>query len=198
MTDKPTFSRIVLASGSAARRELLDRLGISFLVDPADIDETPGPGEAPAALVERLARSKARAVAERRPGALIIGSDQLAVFEGVSLGKPGTAERARQQLARFSGREVTFLTGVCVLDTSRVEEQYALDTTTVRFRALGEEEIARYVAQDRPLACAGAFKVESLGPSLFESVHSEDPTGLQGLPLIRLSALLRKAGCTLP
>lgn len=192
------FSSLVLASGSAARRELLDRLRIPFLVDPADMDETPDAGEAPAALVERLSRGKARAVGARRPGTLVIGSDQVAVFDGVSLGKPGTAERARQQLARFSGREVTFLTGVCVLDTTRREEQYALDTTTVRFRALDEEEIARYVAQDQPLACAGAFKVESLGPSLFESVHSEDPTGLQGLPLIRLSALLRKAGCALP
>lgn len=198
MTDKPTFSSLVLASGSAPRRDLLARLGLPFSIDPADIDERPRPGERPADLVERLSIGKARAVAARRPGALVIGSDQAAVFGGVALGKPGTAARAREQLARFSDREVTFLTGVCVHDASTGNERYRLDTTRVRFRPLRREEIARYVAKDAPLQCAGAFKVESLGPSLFESVRSEDPTALQGLPLIQLSKLLREAGCALP
>jgi septum formation protein len=198
MADKPTFSEIVLASGSSARRELLGRFGLPFLVDPADIDETPGVDESPADLVERLSREKARAVADRHPGALVIGSDQAAVFEGHSLGKPGTSERACRQLTRFSGQAVTFLTGVCVIHGDERGEAYALDTTRVQFRVLGEEEIERYVARDQPLACAGAFKVESLGPSLFEAVRSEDPTGLQGLPLIALARLLRDAGCPLP
>lgn len=196
----------MLASGSPARAELLRRLGVAFDIIPADIDETPLPGETPDALAERLSREKARVVAQHEPGALVIGSDQVAVFDGQPSGKPGNAENARAALRRFSGHSVTFLTGVCLAaahasdaaDSGLAWEDFHLDRTVVVFRTLSDGEIVRYVEQDRPLACAGSFKIEALGPSLFESVRSEDPTALPGLPLIRLCAMLRAAGHALP
>lgn len=166
--------------------------------DAADIDETPRPGETPQALAERLAREKADAVAQRHPDAIVIGSDQVAAFRGHPTGKPGTVERARKALRRFSGGEVTFFTGVSVIGLQRRFAAGFLDTTVVKFRALDDGEIERYVRHDDPLACAGSFKVESLGPTLFEWVRSEDPTGLPGLPLIRLAGALRQAGYRLP
>lgn len=198
MTDKPRNFDLILASGSTARVELLGRLGLPFERIPADIDETPLAGETPVVLVERLSREKAAAVAARRPGALVIGSDQAAVFEGEILGKPGTAERARAQLRRFSGREVVFLTGVSLRGLDAGIDDYVLDETTVRFRDLDDDEIDRYVAREDPVHCAGAFKVEALGPVLFEEVRSSDPTGLVGLPLIALARLLRRQGLALP
>jgi septum formation protein len=198
MSVEPRFSGIILASQSPARVALLQRLGLPFTQAPAHLDETPLPGEAPLDLAQRLARSKADAIARQHPTSLVIGSDQVPVFEGKPLGKPETLERGRRQLQRFSGKEVVFYTAVTVQVRETGFEESFVDTTVVRFRTLEDEEIDRYLAADDPLQCAGSFKVESLGPSLFEWVRSEDPTALPGLPLIRLTHLLRRAGCTLP
>ncbi|MEE4173976.1 MAG: nucleoside triphosphate pyrophosphatase [Xanthomonadales bacterium] len=195
---EPIFSGIILASQSPARAELLRRLRLPFTQVPAHIDETPESGEAPRDLAARLAREKARAIAREHPDALVIGSDQVSVFGGKPLGKPGSLERGRRQLGRFSGNDVLFHTAVTVTVSGSGFEESFIDTTEVRFRELGEDEIDRYLQADDPLQCAGSFKVESLGPALFEWVRSEDPTALTGLPLIRLTHLLRQAGCALP
>ncbi|HEY0180118.1 MAG TPA: Maf family nucleotide pyrophosphatase [Dokdonella sp.] len=191
---------LVLASTSTYRRELLARLGLGFRTLAPDVDETPRAGEMPRALATRLAAAKAHAVAERAANALVVGSDQVAELDGRALGKPGTAAAAAAQLAASSGRAVVFHTALCVVDT-RVEPWRAAahcDETTVAFRRLGSDEIERYVAADRPLDCAGGFKVERLGVALFERIDSADPTALIGLPLIALARLLREAGVALP
>jgi septum formation protein len=198
MTSASIDCSLILASGSASRRSLLERLRLPFEVLPANLDETPRADETPAALVERLSRSKARAVAERYPDSVVIGSDQVAVFEGRPSGKPGGPVRARELLRRFSGREVDFLTGACVRQGASSFEGYFMDCTRVRFRALEDQEIERYLECDQPWDCAGSFRLESLGPSLFESVESSDPTALLGLPLIGTCALLRRVGFHLP
>src|SRR5690606_10067390 len=161
------------------------------------VNETPGPGESPLALAVRLAEAKAVDVASANGDAWVLGSPGLAELDGTALGKPGDAERARAQLAAMSGRAVCFHTGVCLArgDGRRLA---ALDTTTVRFRALSDGEIARYVAAERPLDCAGSFKSEGLGIALFEAIESQDPTALVGLPLIATARLLREAGFPLP
>jgi septum formation protein len=160
------------------------------------VDETSLPHEAPAALAARLAAAKAHAVAARCAGAVVIGSDQVADLSGKILGKPGTAEQARAQLAACSGSEVVFHTAIHLLDTrSEPARDYAAtDTTRVHFRALDSAEIARYVERESPLDCAGSFKSEGLGVGLFERIVCEDPTALIGLPLIALCRLLRQAG----
>ena len=187
---------LVLASTSRYRRELLARLALPFEVARPAVDETPLPGEAPPALAARLALAKARAVAAGRD-AWVIGSDQVASLDGTPLGKPGTAEAACVQLRRMSGRAVDFLTGVCVAHRDGQALQ-ALDTTTVRFRSLTDAEIARYVAAEQPLDCAGSFKSEGLGIALFEAIESRDPSALVGLPLIATARLLRQVGFALP
>lgn len=192
-----TEPRLVLASTSRYRRELLARLGFAFDAVAPGVDETPREGEPPSALVERLAREKAAAVARGVPDACVIGSDQLAEFDGRVLGKPGTPERAVEQLASMSGRSVAFLTAVCV---ARGERPIGLhvDRTVVRFRALSTMEIERYVAAETPLDCAGSFKSEGRGIALFEAIETSDPTALIGLPLIATARLLRDAGFALP
>jgi septum formation protein len=185
---------LVLASSSPYRAELLTRLGLPFECRSPDVDETPAPGEAPEAQVRRLALDKARAVAARHPHALVIGSDQVAVCGDEVLGKPGSAARAREQLTRLSGRSVTFLTSLCLLDAPGVTHQLAVVPTRVRFRRLGAAEIGNYVDRERPLDCAGAFKSEGLGIALFEAIEGRDPTALIGLPLIELCRMLRHAG----
>ena len=187
---------LVLASTSRYRRELLARITAQIRQIAPDTDETPLPMETPAALAARLAQAKAGAVALRCAGALVIGSDQVAELSGKILGKPGTAEHARDQLAACAGREVVFHTAIHLFDT-RVEparEYAAMDTTRVQFRALDAAEIARYVERESPLDCAGSFKSEGLGVGLFERIVCEDPTALIGLPLIALCRLLRQAG----
>ena len=186
--------RLVLASSSRYRRELLARLGIEFHSASPDVDETPLPGEAPAALVLRLAAAKASKVAEGEAHAVVIGSDQVAVHEGKVLGKPGTVANAEAQLARLSGQRVDFLTGVALLNTDTGRLQTHTDRTTTTFRRLSKAEIRRYVELDQPLDCAGAIKSESRGVMLFERVETEDPSAAIGLPLIRLAALLRNEG----
>jgi len=187
---------LLLASTSRYRAELLSRLRVPFSCASPGVDETPLPGESPLALATRLAHAKAAAVAMRQPGSWAIGSDQVAELEGQALGKPGTHAAACAQLAAMSGREVLFHTAVCVSNADSHWE--AIDLTRVRFRPLRSDEIERYIAAELPLDCAGSFKCEGLGITLFEAIHSRDPTALVGLPLIALSRLLRQAGHQLP
>ncbi|GMV28867.1 MAG: hypothetical protein AMXMBFR59_09920 [Rhodanobacteraceae bacterium] len=187
---------LVLGSTSRYRAELLRRLTPHFRQAAPDVDETRLPGEAPAALAARLARTKADTVAARFPGSVVIGSDQVAELDGEVLGKPGSSVRAQAQLARCSGRTVRFHTALCLVDTRGAAAEVHADTdvTTVQFRVLTEEEIARYVAREQPLDCAGSFKSEGLGIALFEHIASNDPSALIGLPMIALCRLLRAAG----
>ncbi|KGM57537.1 septum formation inhibitor Maf [Lysobacter arseniciresistens ZS79] len=189
-------ARLVLASTSPYRRELLARLGIAFDTARPEVDETPLPGESPTDLACRLAVAKAAAVAAGGD-AWVIGSDQVAELDGRALGKPGSRERAIGQLQSMSGRAVEFRTGVCVAGGDGVP-RFSLDTTVVRFRTLGDDEIARYVDAEQPFDCAGSFKSEGLGITLFEAIETRDPTALVGLPLIETARLLRAAGFTLP
>ncbi len=183
---------LILASGSPYRRELLARLGLDFTVVSPDVDEHPEPAEDGAALSRRLALLKAGTVAARQPGAIVIGSDQVAECAGRQLGKPGTVERAVEQLGFCSGREVIFHTAVAVIGGQR--EQVRLVPTRVRMRNLSPETIERYIRKDRPLDCAGAMKSEALGIALTEAITSDDPTALVGLPLIALAEMLETAG----
>lgn len=189
-------SRLILASTSIYRRELLARLRLPFETARPETDESPSPGEPPDELARRLAIAKARAIAEREPDAWVIGSDQVAELDGRCLGKPGNREGAIAQLTAMSGRTVAFRTGLGLCCGERLLT--ALDTTTVRFRMLRAAEIARYVDAEQPLDCAGSFKCEGLGISLFESIESRDPTALVGLPLIETARLLREAGFMVP
>ncbi|MEN1973204.1 Maf family nucleotide pyrophosphatase [Luteimonas sp. MJ204] len=187
---------LVLASTSPYRRELLARLGLPFDTVRPEVDETPLAGETPSALALRLAEAKALAVAALRPGARVIGSDQVADFDGVALGKPGGRDAAIAQLQAMSGRAVAFRTAVAVASTGGVAT--ALDTTVVRFRQLGRGEIERYIDREQPFDCAGSFKSEGLGITLFEAIETRDPTALVGLPLLDTLRLLRKSGLVLP
>lgn len=191
---------LVLASTSRYRRELLARLTPRFRVLAPDVDESAHPGEAPIVLAARLALAKARAVANACANALVIGSDQAADLDGFALGKPGDASIAREQLQACSGRTVAFHSAICVIDTRGVNLKIrsAIDSTSVVFRKLSADEIARYVDAEKPLDCAGSFKAEGLGITLFERIESTDPTALIGLPLIALAGLLRDAGIALP
>ncbi len=188
------MQELVLASSSRYRAGLLARLGLPFQTQSPDIDESALEGESPADLVARLSLEKARAVAEAWPRGLIIGSDQVAVCGDAVLGKPGTAARAVDQLTGLSGRTVSFLTGLCLLDAATGTHQSALVRTQVRFRSLSAAEIAAYVAREQPLDCAGAFKSEGLGVALFEAIEGDDPNALIGLPLIALCSMLNQAG----
>jgi septum formation protein len=189
--------RLILASTSRYRAELLARLRLPFETARPEVDEQPRSGESPASLALRLATAKAAAVAATRPGALVLGSDQVASCEGRILGKPGTRPNAIAQLQAMSGREVVFLTALAVVEADDPGEQ-ALDTTTVRFRSLSDDEIARYVDAESPLDCAGSFKCEGLGIALFDAIESRDPTALVGLPLIATARLLRARGLVIP
>jgi septum formation protein len=190
----PAFPALVLGSTSRYRRELLGRLRLAFDVVAPDVDETPLPGEAPAALAQRLALAKARAVSAMRPDAVVIGSDQVADLDGEPVGKPGTHERAVEQLRRMSGRTVVFQTALAVVRASTGFEQAELAPVRVTFRHLTEAEIERYLRLEQPYDCAGSAKSETLGIALLESIESDDPTALVGLPLIRTARLLRAAG----
>lgn len=185
---------LILASTSRYRAELLARLGVAFSTEAPAIDETPLPAETPYNLVYRLAQRKAEAVAAQHDRALIIGSDQVAVLDEQVLGKPGTAARARKQLAALSAREVSFLTGLCVLNTADGSRDVTVVETPVRFRQLSDAQIAHYVDREMALDCAGGFKSEGLGISLFEAIGGSDPSALVGLPLIELCTMLDRQG----
>lgn len=185
---------IVLASTSAYRKALLERLKLPFITHAPHIDETPLPNELPKALVERLSYEKANAVAAYYPQAVIIGSDQVAILDGCILGKPGNHEAAKGQLKHSSGKTVTFLTGLTVLNNITHTAETIVDRYEVTFRPLSEQEIEHYLLKDKPYDCAGSFKSEGLGITLFEEMRGKDPTSLIGLPLISLTTLLNKLG----
>ncbi len=192
-------TRLVLASSSRYRRALLERLALARLgiqpeTEAPEIDESPRPGEAPATLVERLALAKAQAVAPRHPQALIIGSDQVASIDGQLLGKPGGRAACIAQLERLSGRQVCFLTGLCLLNASTGEAQTSCESFWVSFRPLSREQITAYVDYEQPFDCAGGFKSEGLGIALFSRLDGRDPSSLIGLPLMRLITMLERAG----
>lgn len=193
-----TLPPIVLASSSSYRRELLTRLQLPFTCHSPDIDETPRANESAQALVQRLALSKARALAQHYPQHIIIGSDQVAVLDGKIIGKPLHAEGATQQLSAASGRSLVFLTGLAVIDTRTQIEQVDLVPFTVHFRTLNAAQIQRYIAAEQPFDCAGSFKSEGLGVSLFQATEGSDATSLIGLPLIRLCDMLNACGIAVP
>jgi septum formation protein len=194
----PRTPPLVLASTSRYRQMLLERLAIPFSTAAPNVDESAVPGELADDLVSRLARAKANAVAQRYPNSIVIGSDQLAECDRQILGKPGSAEKCAAQLRAVSGRRVAFKTAVHVVNAHTASNESHVDVTTVYFRQLSDEEIQRYVAREQPFDCAGGFKVEGLGITLFEGIESRDPTALIGLPLIWLSGALRRLGAQLP
>ena len=189
-----TPPRLILASTSPYRRELLARLRLAFDVVSPNVDESPLRDERPAAIAARLALAKADAVARLHPDAVVIGSDQVADLDGVPIGKPGTHERAVEQLRRMRGRTVLFRTAVAVVRMATGYVGTALVPVAVRFRELSDAEIDTYLRAETPYDCAGSAKAEGLGVTLLEAVTSDDPTALIGLPLIRTHALLREAG----
>lgn len=194
----PPVSRpLILGSTSTYRRELLSRLRLPFSVAAPGVDETPLPGEAPSALAVRLARAKSLAVARQHPQAVVIGSDQVADLDGVGLGKPGTHERAVEQLRRMRGRTVVFQTAVTVACLASGFEQSDLAAVRVRFRDLSDAEIENYLRAEQPYDCAGSARSEGLGIALLDAIDSDDPTALVGLPLIRTARMLRAAGIEL-
>ncbi len=191
MTNRPT---LILASTSRYRRELLERLRLPFEVQSPEVDETPLAGELPAALAQRLAFAKAKAVAAKHPDAVVIGADQVADLDGNPIGKPGSHERATEQLRLMRGRRVIFQTAVAVVCEATGFAGSVLLPVSVRFRQLTDAEIERYLRLEQPYDCAGSAKAEGLGITLLDAIDSDDPTALIGLPLIRTSALLRQAG----
>jgi septum formation protein len=189
---------LVLASSSPYRRALLERLRLPFVVAAPDLDERAMPRETPLQTALRLAGAKARAVARGHPGALIIGSDQVATLNGTLIGKPGTREAARAQLLTMRGQVVDFNTALCLLDAASGASQLENVPTTVHFRRFTEAQAERYLDLDRPYDCAGSAKIEALGIALVDRVESVDPTALIGLPLIALVSMLRRVGVEVP
>ncbi len=186
--------KIILASTSKYRAELLGRLLVPFETARPEADETPLPGEKPADTAWRLAEMKARSVAVHHPGALVIGSDQVAELRGRPLDKPGTRDKAFQQLQDLRGQIAVFHTALCLVDTAAGSSDTRLVPTSVAFRSYTDEEIAYYLDHEDALDCAGSAKCEGLGIALMASMQSEDPTALIGLPLIALGDMLRHAG----
>ena len=189
---------VILASTSPYRRSLLQRLGLPFEVIRPEVEEDHLPGEPPADRALRLSLAKAQAVAVRYPSAIVIGSDQVAASGNQILDKPGDAANARAQLAALSGSTAKFYTGCALVGLSGSVRLSHLDTTTVYFRSLTTAEIERYVEREKPFDCAGGFKSEALGVTLFESIETTDPAALVGLPLIWVACALRRAGYQLP
>jgi len=200
MTDAclPDGRRLLLASTSPYRRALLERLRLPFACVAPGTDETPRNGESPRGLVARLSLAKAAAVAQCAPGALVIGSDQVALLDGAILGKPGTHERAIEQLRAMRGRTVVFQTAVAVVCQARGFEAQDLAPVSVRFRALDDAEIEHYLRTEQPYDCAGSAKSEGLGITLLDALSGDDPNALVGLPLIALARMLRREGVALP
>jgi len=189
---------LILASTSPYRRMLLERLGLPFETQRPQVGEEPIAGESPSDRARRLAVAKAEEVATRYPQAVVIGSDQVAASGHKVLDKPGDAATCRSQLTTLSGMDARFYTGCAVIGPAGSVRLIHLDTTTVLFRSLAPKEIERYVEREKPFDCAGGFKAEGLGITLFESIENQDPTALIGLPLIWLACALRRAGYVLP
>jgi septum formation protein len=192
----PGMRPLVLASTSRHRRALLERLGIPFTTIAPNADESALPGETPAQTAVRLSEVKAQRVAAAHPTALIVGSDQVADADGRAVGKPGDREHARDMLARLSGKTVVFHTGIALLDAASGRCVTALVDVRSTFRRLSDADINAYLDREQPYDCAGAVRSEGLGIALFESIESDDPTALIGLPLITLTSMLRDAGVT--
>ena len=192
------FPRLILASSSRYRKELLSRLQMPFETATPDIDETPMPSESPEQTALRLAREKAFSIASLTPGALVIGSDQVATLDGEQIGKPGTHENALAQLKKMRGRKVVFHTALCLWDSRATNpaEQVQIENirTFVSFRNLPDHELDAYLRIEQPYDCAGSAKNEGLGIAIIESIESSDPTALTGLPMIALCSMLRRAG----
>ena len=186
---------IILASTSPYRQQLLRRLGLPFRCIAPAVAESHLPLESPSAMAGRLALAKARSVALAHPAALVIGSDQVAAVGDEILGKPGTHEAARRQLQASSGREVRFYTGVALVGAANDFERFHVEPFSVYFRELDDKSIENYLLRDTPYDCAGSFKCEGLGIALFERLAGQDPTSLEGLPLIALTGMLAEAGC---
>lgn len=182
---------LVLASTSPYRKQLLEKLGLPFVQAAPDIDESSHDQESASTLVERLAREKAFALAENHPNSLIIGSDQVATFDGRIIGKPHTKDNAQKQLNAFSGQKITFYTGLAIHNTVTGETKSLVEPFEVHFRKLSDRQIERYIEIEQPLDCAGSFKSEGLGITLFEKLNGRDPNALIGLPLIALCDLLQ-------
>jgi len=193
----PSRPPLVLGSTSAYRRELLARLRLDFSTDAPQVDETPHADETPAGLAQRLALEKARDVAGRHPGAVVIGADQVADLSGVAIGKPGNHANAVAQLQAMRGQRVLFHTAVAVLRPATGFAQALMATVAVQFRTLSDAEITRYLQLEQPYDCAGSAKSEGLGIALLSSIESDDPTALVGLPLIRACQMIRAAGIPL-
>ena len=191
---RPSIRPLVLGSTSPYRAELLSRLKLAFDVIAPEVDESPLPGERPREIAPRLALAKAHAVAARVPDAVVIGSDQVADLDGEALGKPGSHEKATEQLRRMSGRTVVFQTAVAIVCAATGFEQRDLAPVKVKFRRLGDAEIEAYLLAEQPYDCAGSARSEGLGIALLDSIDSDDPTALVGLPLIRTCRMLRAAG----
>lgn len=192
------IKKLILGSTSPFRKELLERLNLKFSTDKPEIDETPLSHESPTDFVKRMSLQKAQAVAKRHPDALIISSDQCSILNNEIRGKPGNHENAVKQLSDSSGQRVSFLTGLCLYDTS--DDTYQLDLVPfhVDFRQLSQQEIESYLLAEKPYFCAGSFKSEGLGTTLFKRLQGDDPSALIGLPLIRLCEMLRNKGIALP
>lgn len=193
-TTPPSHPPLILASSSPYRREVLSRLGVEFGSVSPDIDESRRDGESPGELVRRLAEEKAGAIAASHPRALIIGSDQVATLGNQVLGKPGSHEQAVEQLKMASGKRVTFLTGLCLLNSESGRRQVNCEAFHVEFRDLTPDEIEQYLRKEQPYNCAGSFKSEGLGICLFKRLQGDDPASLIGLPLIQLVDMLRNEG----
>lgn len=189
------MTQIVLASTSAYRRALLEKLGIPFTTAAPQVDETPTPGENARHLVMRLAQAKAQALSTEYPNHLIIGSDQVYVLEGKIVGKPHTEEKAVEQLLIARNTIVTFYTGLALYNSASGNLQVICEPFDVHFRHLSEQEIRNYVRKEQPLQCAGSFKSEGLGIALFDRLSGKDPNTLVGLPLISLCEMLNNEGC---
>lgn len=185
---------LYLASTSVYRQQLLSKLTAAFTAVKPDVDETPLPAETASQLVYRLALAKANSIAGNLQSGLVIGSDQVAVFANEIIGKPHTTENAVKQLTRFSGQTVTFLTGLALVNADTGQAQVVVEPFDVTFRHLSAAEIAAYIAKEQPLDCAGSFKSEGLGITLFSRLNGNDPNSLIGLPLIRLNTLLLNEG----
>lgn len=188
------MTQLVLASTSPFRKTLLEKLGQPFISAAPEVDETPQPDESAGELVMRLAAAKAQALAGKYPEHLIIGSDQVCVIDGKITGKPHTPENAQRQLRQASGHSVVFYTGLALFNSRNKQLQVICEPFKVNFRELREEEIVNYIAREQPLNCAGSFKSEGLGITLFDSLSGRDPNTLIGLPLIALCEMLRQAG----
>jgi len=188
------ISKLILASGSPYRRELLRKLGLEFTWIAPDVNETPKTNESPEQLVLRLSRHKAEALSETYKAHLIIGSDQVAHLNGKILGKPLSHDAAASQLRACSGQEVIFTTGLCLLNSATTHSQLVTDVYSVKFRQLTNQQIENYLKREQPYDCAGSFKSEALGISLFEWMRGDDPNSLIGLPLIELTKMLLNEG----